>query len=542
MGSKNPDEDADIAKALLLNMERLKRGRCHEFVTSCRIVREDESVGLVTCANQQNAVLDAWEAHRQVYVTKYRQAKISTAIALALLGMVEYTEGIQGVFLAEAFDTAETVWNRSAYAYQNQHPKLKVPLAKGTGVGTRELRFGHNGAVKVLSGSGDTPAIGNSPDRLVVTEYPDVKNHENFNAHVFPTINKRPNARVLFESTPGLGNTIPHTMWLKALAGEGRFFPVFLKWWLDPSIRVYDEAGRPVDYPHFTPTVEELRLAELMPGITPNHFMFRRLSLDTEFADDVQAFDHKYPKSELDGWPLSVNPVIPQDVVQAMFLAGIPVRDGEFKIFHAPDDDPAHPYVITADPAGFGDSGDPSAFTVWSGWEGREVASWAAREDPTLFADRLIEVQKLYGTDRTLLVVESNKGECVAALRAKGARNLWMHSESHPGYFASERGNAEAMVALVEQLRRGSLRVYTKAALAQLLAWDGKGRQKRSKTKEGRHHYDRAVTVRMFAHIRKLRNFGHRPAKQGTVVGMTVAEFDRKFSAPVRRNVLGVQG
>lgn len=536
------DNSAQIAKALLLQMERLRRGRCHEFVTSCRIVREDESVGLVTCAGQQLEVLDAWEQYRQVYVTKYRQAKISTAIALALLGMVEYTEGIQGVFLAEAFDTAETVWNRASYAYQNQHPKLQVPLHKGTGVGSREIRFAHNGAVKVLSGSGDTPAIGNSPDRLVVTEYPDVKNHENFNAHVFPTVNKRPNARVLFESTPGLGNTIPHTMWLKALAGEGRFHPVFLKWWLDPSIRVYDEAGRPVNYPDFTPTQEELRLAELMPGITPNHFMFRRLSLDTEFADDVAAFDHKYPKSPLDGWPLSTNPVIPQEVVQAMFEKGIGVKDGEFKVFAGPDSDPAHPYVITADPAGFGDSGDPSAFTVWSGWEGREVASWSAREDPTLFADRLIEVQKLYGTDRTLLVVESNKGECVAALRSKGARNLWMHSESHPGYFASELANAEAMVALVDQLRRNQIRVYTKSTLAQLLAWDGKGRQKRSKTKEGRHHYDRAVTVRMFAHIRKLRNFGTRPAVERAVRGMTAAEFDKMFSRSVRKNVLGVQG
>ena len=536
-----PEQRAEIAKALLLQMDRLKRGRCHEFVASSRIVRQDESVGLVTVAQQQREVLDAWEQYRWVMVGKYRQAKVSTAIALALLGMVEYTEGVQGVFIAEALDTAETVWNRSSYAYQHQHPHLKIPLSRGTGIGAKELRFIHNGAVKVLTGSGKAPAIGNSPDRVVVTEYPDVPDHENFNAHVFPTINTRPNARVLFEATPGLGNTIPHTMWLKALAGTGRFHPVFLKWWLDPAIRVYDEQGLPVVYDDFVATQEELRLAELMPGITPNHLMFRRISLDTEFADDTVAFDHKYPKSETDGWPLTTNPVIPQEIVQAMFEKGIRVKDGEFKVFEAPDEDPAHPYVITADPAGFGESGDPSAFTVWSGWEGREVASWSAREDPGLFADRLIEVQKMYGVARTMLVVESNKGECIAFLRARGAQNLWMHSDAHPGYFASELANAEAMAALVDQLRRGSLRLYTKSTLAQLLAWDGKGRQKRSKTKEGRHHYDRAVTVRMFAHIRKLRNFGHRPAPTRTVHGMSVTEFDRRFAKKHPGLVLGVQ-
>ena len=518
---------------------KLRRGRAHEFVSACRIVKEDEEIGLVDLRPQQLQVLDAWELYRWIYCCKYRQAKISTATVLALLGMVQYGEGLQAVFVAERYETGETVWNRATYAYQHQPPAVRIPLKSGTGTASRTMRFAHNGSIRVVSGGGAAPAIGNSPDRVVVTEYPDVTDHERFNGHFFPTVNKRPNARVLFEATPGMAGTIPETMWLKALSGESRFHPVFLKWWLDDSLAVYDESGQRRSFADFHATNEELRLAEDMPGITPDHFMFRRYALDTEFHGDIEQFTHKYPSTPLDGWLTTESPSIPRDAVTRLLAESIQHKDGEYMVFEQPDEDPAHPYCIVADPAGYGEAGDPSALTVFSGWEKKEVASWSGREDPGTFADRLLRVQKQYGVDRTLLVVESNKGECIASLVSRGARNLWMTSDSHPGYYSTAQSNADGHVALVDMLRNGELLIRSRSTVMQLLQWDGQSRKKRSSTTEGRHHFDRAVTCRMFAHVARLRAFGVRPVRREPGRGMTAKEFDRMFKKPPK-NVLGV--
>lgn len=528
-------------RTIAIIQERLKRGRCHEFVSAQRILRENETIGLLDIERQQAEVLDAWEAHRWVMVYKYRQAKVSTAIALALLGMVEYTEGVQGLFIANDGVTGEVVWARSNYAYEHQPPSVRIPIKKNSNAASRTIHFAHNGTVRVISGGGSTPAMGNSPDRVVVTEYPDVPDHETFNEHFFPAVNKRPNARVIFEATPGLGQTVPEVMWHKALDGDSRFHPVFLKWWLDPSIRPYDDDGQPVDCSGLVPTNEELRLIEMMPGITKAHLLFRRLSLDTEFHGDDEAFWHKYPRFERDGWPLSDTPCIPREPLDALYKTAYQIKNGEYKIYEAPDEEyDDHPYVITADPAGYGETGDPSALTVWCAWTGDEVASWSGREDPGKFAERILEVQKEYGRARTLLVVESNKGECVEALRSRGATNLWHTSEKHPGYYATEPSNAEGLVALVDQLRRGQLKIRSRATISQLGQWDGKGRKRRSKTAEGKHHFDRAVTVRIFAHVRRMRNFGSKPLPKGTPRAMTVKDFEARFAPKKPSTVLGV--
>lgn len=520
--------------------KELAAGRTHRFVESSRIVREDESVGLLTLEPQQREVLDAWALHRWVMVVKYRQAKISTALALSLLGHVEYTPGIQGVFIAERYDTAETVWNRASYAYGNQPPETKIPLFDGTGASNRMMRFKHNGAIRVISGGGKAPAIGNSPDRIVVTEYPDVPDHDNFNVHFFPTVNKRPNARVAFEHTPGSFQSVPHTMWLKALEGKGRFHPIFLKWWLDPSIVPIDEQGKPTSCASLVPTNEELRLIEVMPGVTKAHLQFRRDALDTEFHGDVFLFDHKYPKGPYDGWISSTNPAIPMQALQWLMTSAKTVKDHTEHIYEDPEEDSDCPYLITCDPAGWGETGDPSAVTVWNAWDRREVATWSGREDPGQLAQRLMKLQKRYGVKRTQVAVESNKGECLSALRAYGCPNLYNHSEHQPGFPASTQTNADALTDLVDLLRHQDITIRTQATLHQLMSWDGTGRKRKAKSAEGTHHFDRAVTCRIAAYIFRRRSHTARPKQAIASKGLTVKELDKLFTAQKRRKVLGI--
>jgi len=537
--------------AIPLNAEAVANAKAYpdRFVQACRIVKESEEknssgamdqIGLLTLQPQQAQALAAVIHHRWVMVSKYRQAKISTVMALWLLGQIQYNRGLQGVFIAERYETAETVWNRATYAYENLPAEIRIPLKGGTTAGKRELRFTHNGAVRVVTGGGKAPAIGNSPDVMVVTEYPDVPDPENFNQHVFPTVNKRPNARVVFEHTPGLFGTIPHTMWLKALDGKSRFHPVFLKWWLDPSVVPIDDDGNRVDCSTLVPTNEELAIIEQLPGVTKAGLMFRRLALDTEFAGDVDLFRHKYPFDAYDGWVLTTNPAIPQDAVRWLLPMSVVVRDDEEKFFEDPEEDEDVPYMITADPAGFGDTGDPSALTVWNCWDKREVACWAGREDPGLFADRIWRFQKRYGVARTRVVVESNKGECAAILRDRGCQNMHHTNDMHPGFYTTHQTKVDGRTALVELLRQGELNVRTRATLHQILQWDGEGRKKRSKTAEGTHHFDRAMTCSIAAYMFRKQNFGMRPAPRRLHRGMSVAYLDHLFPPKRKKKVLGI--
>lgn len=521
-------------------MVNLGRGRCHEFVESCEIVKQNQAVGLLDLEPQQREVLDAWAAHRFLMVVKYRQAKISTVLALALLGMAEYTEGIQGLFIAEKQDTTETVWSRALHAYNKQSPAVKIPLASGLVPGVRKIDFIHGATVRGLTGGGKAPAIGNSPDRVVITEYPDVPDHDLFNEHFFPTVNARPHARVAMEHTPGSYQGVPHNMWLNTLAGKGRFFGVFLRWYLDRSITPFDDDGNPVPCKDLHPTNEELSLIEECPGITKAHLMFRRLTLDGEFHGDVRLFNHKYPRNPYDGWTSETSPKIPEDALKALLALGTQVRFDEEHVYEEPRDDDT-PYAITADPAGWGETGDPSALTVWDCWSRSEVVCWSGREDPEYFASRILRLQKKYGVGRTLIAVESNKGECLSSLITRGAKNLYYHDQDKPGFPASTQTNADALTDLVDLLRKKEISIRTLDTLHQLLQWDGTGRKKKAKTAEGTHHFDRAVTCRIAAYLFKRMGWGSRPSPITTVRGMTVRDLDVYYAKQRRRSkVLGV--
>tara|TARA_R110002020_G_scaffold225544_2_gene435607 strand:- start:141 stop:812 length:672 start_codon:yes stop_codon:yes gene_type:complete len=162
-------------------------------------------------------------------------------------------------------------------------------------------------------------------------------------------------------------------------------------------------------------------------------------------------------------------------------------------------------YLITADPAGFGGTGDQSALTVWDAIERTEVAFWEDREDPTRFAARLMNVQQRY--NNALLVVESNAMACIAVLKDKRCRNLLWTNRNHPGWYATEKRIQEAEARLVQLLRDEEIVIKSRGTLHQLMNYDG-SRKKRVKGLDGiTHHFDRARTAVMAADVLSRRNF-----------------------------------
>ena len=168
--------------------------------------------------------------------------------------------------------------------------------------------------------------------------------------------------------------------------------------------------------------------------------------------------------------------------------------------------------MITADPAGFGSTGDKSALTVWDALERKEVAFWEGREAPDRFSKRLQLAQKRYNT--ALLAVESNATACIAILKENGAPNLLWTSHNHPGWYATNKRLQEAEALLVQMIRQEDITLRSRGLLHQLLNYDG-SRKKRTKGLDGAtHHFDRARTAVIAADILSRRRF----VKGGTTI------------------------
>lgn len=498
------------------------------FVSMCQIVREDESTGYMNPTHTQKKLLKAYDENRWLMVNKFRQAKITTVSVMLLLRDCMYLSGVKGLLIAERQDTAEDIFERILFAYKRLPDDVRMPLAPGRKAGATQMQFIHGGGIKVLTAGGRSPAIGRSIDRLVITEFGEAQWQRKAAINIFPTVNKRPNAKVVLESTPGRAGSHHEQMWRSALEGNSRFHPLFLEWWEDESCQEVEET--------FKPTSSELEYLARHPGMNKNNLAFRRRGLNTEFVGDTRLFSCKYPSDSYDGWLGSTNPVMPAEILKPLLdVAKQEPSLGPYGCHEFDPPKPGHKYIITADPAGFGSTGDKSALTVWDALEWKEIAFWEDRESPDKFAQRLKTVQKRYLG--ALLAVESNATACIAILKDQGTRNLLWTDSNHPGWYATQKRLQEAEARLVRMLRERDLSIRSRGMLHQLLNYDGT-RKKRIRGEDGTvHHFDRARTAVMAADILTKRHF----TQQTSVVEseylpghVTIKQLDRVKSQKVR--------
>jgi len=497
------------------------------FVSMCQILREDETIGYLNPTPIQHRVLEAYDNHNWIMVNKFRQAKVTTISVMLLLRDCMYLEGVKGLLIAERQDTAEDIFERILFAYNRLPDDVRMPLEGGRKAGATQMHFCHGGGIKVLTAGGRSPAIGRSIDRLVITEFGEAQWQRKAAINIFPTVNKRPNAKVVLESTPGRLGSHHEQMWRSALEGRSRFHPVFLEWWKDESCRSSSKG--------FIPTEEEVAYMCRHSGMLPENGAFRHQALGTEFVGDPRLFSSKYPSDPYDGWLGSMDPVMPAEALKEALDKAI--QDPPLGMFDCHEIDrpiPGRSYLITADPAGFGASGDKSALTVWDAQECREVAFWEGRESPDRFERRLVQVQSRY--TGAMIAVESNAAACIAILKENGAKNLLWTDRTHPGWYATSKRVQEAEALLVRMLHQRDIELRSRGLLHQLLSYDG-SRKKRVKGIDGvTHHFDRARTAVMAADILSKRYFTrNEPAVPSERIPgqVTIADLDKSKSAKI---------
>lgn len=498
----NPDKILGYARLARwdgqdLDMCRLMFGKFDLFPGLCKIQTEDSRVEFLNITPTQRIVLEAYEEDRWVIVSKYRQAKITTISLMRLLRDCMYLEGHNGVITAETADTAKDVLRRLVYAYENLPPSLRAPLDPARKGRAEALYFAHGGSIQIMSAQALSPGVGRSIDRLLFTEIGEVPDLANTNKNLFPTINKRKNARVWAESTPGAAGSEHEHLWRNALKGESRFHKaVWLAWWRDDTCWM-DPTG-------FVPTDDELTYMERHEGMDLGNLRFRRMALNTEFSGDPILFTTKYPSHETDGWLGGGNPIIPTHLLLPLrdLAEADPALDHKVEacVFLPPTS--GRQYIIAADPAGYGESGDESALLVFDAWENREVACWSGREMPNEFADRLVAVSDAY--NKALIVVESNAEAVVSALYDRGFGNrMYWSRRRRPGWWASTLSIKRGESRLVEMLQGDEIVLNSRETIDQLLRYAPDNRSKRTrKTENSSSHFDRARAAVIYADVR----------------------------------------
>jgi hypothetical protein len=475
------------------------------FVSMCKIVREDETTGYLNPTQAQVRTLRAIEANRWTFVTKYRQAKITTITLMhLLLRDCMYLQGIAGMLIADTNATAEMAFKRLRFAYENLPEPVKMPLAPGSKGSKKELEFIHGGNIIIKSLEGRAPAVGHSIDRLHITELGEAIHQQKAIINLFPGINKRPNAKLVVESTPGRAGSYHERMWHEALRREGQFFPLFLEWWKDETCRL------PVPSKGFVPTEDELEYMGKRHGMNFENLSFMRTRLRSEFVGDSRLFSAKYPSDPYDGWIGSQRPMMPEEILRTLLDTALEdPTEGSYGCgeFEAPIN--GEVYEVYADPTGFGSVGDPAALTVFHKNDLREVAVWSGRESPDRFAVRIQLVCQRYNNARA--VVESNHAGCITALRELNVKITY--SKRQPGWYATHKRIAQSEFALVRLLREDDLLIRSRSGLQQLLRYDGDFSRREKGEDDAGHHFDRARTYIMAADmLSKVKRYNDRRA------------------------------
>jgi hypothetical protein len=502
-----------------------------------RITRLDGSVGGIVQTPHQRILVAWFVMYAWTYVVKYRQAMSSIIHISDQLRHVSYTPGSMGMIVGDKEDTYKELIRRQGVMYENLPEPIQTPLARA--VSSESIAFGapHNGLIQGITGGGENPAIGFSPDYALISEYGLFALYAAFNGAFFPAINRRPNAKCRIETTPGRYQTPAHEMFVNSLAGKGRFRALFLSWWRDMTCVSHDPP-MPANFrrtPEEDAYAEKLYLFEVATiasqaywypykepfRIRDEQMWFRRISLETEFHGDPRLFDAKYPPSPFEGWLVGQSPTIPAEPVERMLLTAVDVEDGEEAFFV--QDGPAErgkrisleeaatryrgmPVVLTVDGKGYGKKGDPAAITAWNMWDWQELGSWSGDEDPGQITPRVLRWQRAFDAH---VIVETNKDGVAAALQQAECPKLFW-SGDQPGWYSTSVSKQAALIALVAMLRAREVCLFTRQTLQQLLSWDGRTRGEENNRRK--HHWDRAITVLIFAYAAQTLGLPRRPA------------------------------
>jgi hypothetical protein len=128
--------------------------------------------------------------------------------------------------------------------------------------------------------------------------------------------------------------------------------------------------------------------------------------------------------------------------------------------------------VIGADPAEGNPQSDESAACVLDAVTGDQVAVWAGRFEPAVFAAGLERLGEWYGC-AGVLIERNNHGHAVLLALRDGGASVLRGLDGNPGWLTTAKGKAICVDAGADLLRDGGPRIRDPETLRQLIAFSG---------------------------------------------------------------------
>lgn len=332
----------------------------------------------------QVETLEAWLTNRYNITLKARQIGYSTLAANVALWLAFFWPDKPIILLSRTERESVKLFAKTGYAFRYLPQWM---LARGPHADQRTLQkivFSNESTIECLPSTQD-PARGESAYLIVVDEWAFLENPEEAWASIEPVADV--GGRVIGLSTANGSGNFFHQFWEQAVAGRGRFKPLFFPW----------SANSDRDDTWYEDKAEDMRM-------TP-HILHQEYPRTPEEAF-IKSGRNVFDTDALDRMEV-LEPIMGQLWAQTEASRYAEFREhphGELSLYEAPD--PGTAYVIGADVAEGLEHGDYSSAHVLDVLTDCVVAHWHGHVDPDTFGNILFRLGFWYNT--ALLGVEAN--------------------------------------------------------------------------------------------------------------------------------------
>ena len=376
--------------------------------------------------------------NKWLLVVGSRQTGKSACTTLATYMKTAYHPGTYAAVIADNKDRTEDLFRHINMCHELMDERVRARTISCRE--SRQLSFEHQAKIRTLTAGSSMVGIGRSVDFLHLSEACFWEDYAGVWSAMRPALVNRRNAVIIKECTPstmdmpsaeayrdeaydarkGIGrseflfapfysSSLCERRWDKSqildaketllIEKHGPFSPDFASHLLAWMVSTNGKGGDPM-------------YASSVPWITYLNLAFRRqeISSDKKIRRNPELFEVWYPSDPITCWVVPGGAAIPSQALlrhERSILTPWRPPDGCYQEYANPK--PGARYVLAADPAGFGMSGDEASFVVLECWiDSIEVVAEysTARSNTIEFAHKICQVAKRYNDAFT--AVESN--------------------------------------------------------------------------------------------------------------------------------------
>lgn len=479
-------------------------------------------------------LIRAYREDKWIAVLKARQLGSSTFWAAIGYQNMTWRMSVEGAIITHKESVTKALSEAVVRYYQSTPKSIRPRRTKGL---KRQLEIRRTidgedkitGKMEILTARGEDPGRGLTLNFVLASEISSWK--ENLAAKAWASIRNAVPSQgglLIAESTPKRDGDPMHEVWIESQAAGSKFLPLFIPWTMVAEYRARPPVG-------WSPNMQVQQYADEHHLDIEQAFWLQTEGL-SKCAGDMAIFRSEYPVNDLECWltaggttfdkaalmaqldridghthlagaqrelEIYAHPVAGSDEVlrqhQPLFTSG----EGA-QLPAAEEIEPEHEYAIIVDTASSFARRDYWAIFVGDLHECEQVAEFQGHSDANRCARLVAELSELYN-EATVYIERNSIGEAlIVALQSLGFTRIYYSRPAYsgrpvPGWHSSAKSKSEAIVCLQRLLSDGSLTLWSRRLVRQLLSytsqWDRLARDEQGG------HYDLVIVTCIFAWV-----------------------------------------